>query len=145
MSWLPKKKVLVPVDFSPASFEAVREARAMVGDVADLHVLHVLPSADVLEPGFVWGEMTDEKRRERVLEQLKERLSDPDLAGATLEARVGTAGLVIVDYAKQIGAELIVIPSHGYTGLKHLLLGSVAERVVRRAPCPVLVLRRAGA
>ena len=51
-------------------------------------------------------------------------------------------GLAIADHAGQVEAELIVIPSHGYTGIKHLLLGSVAERVLRHAQCPVLILRR---
>ncbi len=61
------------------------------------------------------------------------------------ETRTGDPGLVITDYATEIGAGLIVIPSHGYHGLKRLVLGSVAERVIRHADCSVLVLRRGDA
>jgi nucleotide-binding universal stress UspA family protein len=55
--------------------------------------------------------------------------------------RTGTAFLEIAEAAKSLEADLIIIATHGYTGLKHLLLGSTAERVVRSAPCPVLVVR----
>jgi nucleotide-binding universal stress UspA family protein len=56
--------------------------------------------------------------------------------------REGDPGLIIADYADEVHADLIVIPSHGYHGVQRLLLGSVAERVLRHANCPVLVLRR---
>lgn len=142
MAWLPKKTVLVPVDFSDASLEAVRLGRTMVEPVAGLHVLHVLQPVHVLEPGVVWQGISDEKRAEQVLKNLHERLSDEQLQGATFATRVGAPGLEITEYAREVGAELIVIPSHGYSGIKHFLLGSVAERVIRHSPCPVLVLRR---
>ena len=57
---------------------------------------------------------------------------------------IGDAGSEIVSYADRVSAELIVIPSHGRSGIKHLLMGSVAERVVRHAHCPVLVLKKDG-
>lgn len=59
-----------------------------------------------------------------------------------MEVRIGDPGVEIVKVATELKAGLIVMPSHGRTGLKHLLLGSVAERVVRTATCPVLVLRK---
>jgi nucleotide-binding universal stress UspA family protein len=59
-----------------------------------------------------------------------------------VEVRIGDPGAEIVKVATELKAGLIVMPSHGRTGLKHLLLGSVAERVVRTATCPVLVLRK---
>ena len=58
-----------------------------------------------------------------------------------VDVEFGDPGNQIVDFAERISAELIVIPSHGRTGIERLLLGSVAERVARLAPCPVLVLR----
>lgn len=143
MTWLPKKTVLVPVDFSEPSLEAVRLARTMVETAAGLHVLHVLQPVQVIEPGVVWQGLGDEQRAGQVLQNLKEQLSDKELQGATVATRVGTPGLEITEYAREVGAELVVIPSHGYSGIKHFLLGSVAERVIRHAPCPVLVLRRA--
>jgi nucleotide-binding universal stress UspA family protein len=142
MSWLPKKTILVPVDFSPASVEAVRLARSMVSAAAGLHVLHVLHPMSSISPGVAWGEVTEETRRQHVLEELAKLVSDDSLSGCVLEVRIGSPGVEIAEYARSIGAELIVIPSHGYTGLKHLLLGSVAERVLHHATCPVLVLRR---
>jgi nucleotide-binding universal stress UspA family protein len=66
-----------------------------------------------------------------------------ELTGLTELVQVGNPGIVISDYAKQSGAELVVMPSHGHHGLRRILLGSVAERVLRHAECPVLVLRRA--
>ena len=60
----------------------------------------------------------------------------------TQVVREGDPGLMIADYAADVQADLIVMPSHGYHGVKRLLLGSVAERVLRHANCPVLVLRR---
>jgi universal stress protein A len=56
-------------------------------------------------------------------------------------SRMGRAHSEIPDTAKALGADLIVMGTHGYTGLKHMLLGSTAERVVRQAPCPVLTVR----
>ena len=54
----------------------------------------------------------------------------------------GDAGLATADYASQVNADLIVVPSHGYHGVKRFLLGSTAERIIRHAHCSVLVLRR---
>ncbi len=82
------------------------------------------------------------KPRERHFEEYLQKL---EISGVTTVVRVGNPGLEIADYATQLGADLIVISSHGYHGLKRLLLGSVAERVIRHAECPVLVLRRSDA
>ena len=71
---------------------------------------------------------------------MKERISDP-AERIHFAARIGDPGTKIVEYAREIKADLIVMPSHGRTGIKHLLLGSVAERVIRLAECPVMVRR----
>lgn len=142
MNWLPKKTVLVPIDFSEPSLEAVRLGRSMVEDVSGLHVLYVLQPISVLEPGVTWGTVTDETREENVLKSMHEKLDDPELEGAAFKALHGSPGIEIADYAEKIHADLIVIPSHGYGSFKRLLLGSVADRVLHHAPCPVLVLRR---
>jgi nucleotide-binding universal stress UspA family protein len=76
--------------------------------------------------------------------QLEEAKGEAQRAGATaVDTKLlqGAVAPEIVDYAKQGDYDLIVIGTHGHTGLKHALLGSVAERVVRLAPCPVLSLR----
>ncbi len=142
MSWLPKKVVVVPVDFSPWSFEAVRLARDFVAEPAGLHVIHVIVPGEAMDPAIVWGGITDEDRMKKAMESLEKATAEPQLAGITRVVRAGSPGLEIAKYASEVNAELIVMPSHGHTGLKHLLLGSVTQRVVHRAPCPVLVLRR---
>ena len=141
MPWFPKHKVLVPIDFSEHSFRALDAARDMVESPTQLHVIHVLPEILVTEPGVIWGQVDDASRTQHVEEALREKTADSRYAGLHIAVRIGDRGQKIVDYAAENGMELIVMPSHGRTGLKHLLIGSVAERVVRLAHCPVLVLR----
>jgi nucleotide-binding universal stress UspA family protein len=140
MSWLPKKKVVAPVDFSEHSIHAVDEAREMVDSAANLYVIHVLPKLSPMEPGVIWGTVDDASRIQHASEALKEKLKAH--AGAQIHVALGGPAHEIVDYAKKVGADLIVVPSHGRTGATRLLLGSVAEGVVRHAHCPVLVLRK---
>jgi nucleotide-binding universal stress UspA family protein len=90
----------------------------------------------------VWDTIDDNSRREHAAEVLRQRLSDPKHLGVRIEILFGDPGSEIADYAQRHSADLIVLPSHGRTGLKRLLLGSVAERIVRLAHCPVLVLRQ---
>jgi len=142
MAWLPKKTVVVPVDFSKSSLDAVKLGLEFVERPEGLHVVYVLVPSEAMDPAIVWGGVTDEDRKKRALESLEKATADPELAGITRAVRVGSPGLEIAAYAAEVNADLIVIPSHGRTGLKHLLLGSVTDRVVHRAPCPVLVLRR---
>jgi nucleotide-binding universal stress UspA family protein len=143
MGWLPKKCVVVPVDFSNESLAAVELALDLVDDASRVHVLHVLAELSYAEKGFTRtaSDNFDHERRQFAEEVLRQTLAGPQYAKVQFSAMIGDAGREIVDYAQKAGAELIVIPSHGRTGLKHLLIGSVAERVVRLAHCPVLVLR----
>jgi nucleotide-binding universal stress UspA family protein len=91
------------------------------------------------------GNLTDDIRRQRVQEALGELAAASNASDATLAVAIGTPGLEIADYARAQAADLIVIPSHGYQGVKRLFLGSVAERVLRHAPCNVYVVRRSDA
>ena len=141
MSWLPKSSVVVPVDFSDESLAAVAVARQLVEEAAQLHVIHVLPVLNVAEPGVIWESVDDAGRCRHAEEALGERLGDADLAGADLVVVVGEPAHEIADFATSVDADVIVLPSHGRTGFKRLLIGSVAERVVRLAHCPVLVLK----
>lgn len=141
MSWLPKKKVVVPVDFSEASFRAVKVARSLVEDTDGLHVLHIIPSVHLSHPDLIIDQSVDDMRLEKTKELLRSHLSGFEFEQAHFEVFVGDPGNEIVDFAKQSGADLIVMPSHGRTGLSRLVIGSVAERVIRHAHCPVLVLR----
>lgn len=141
-NFFSNKTLLVPFDFSDAAVAAVDEARDMGDESTRVSVLHVLLPLYVIaiEPGTVVDLGGDDDRVQDAIDGMKKRISDPGLS-INFAARIGDPGTKIVDYAKEIGADLIVMPSHGRTGLKHLLLGSVAERVVRLAECPVMVQR----
>jgi nucleotide-binding universal stress UspA family protein len=141
MSWLPKNKVLVPIDFSAESTVAVNTALEMVEDPSHIHVVHVLVDIAVMEPGVVWDTVNDQTRREQTQTSIRDRFGDDKFRGLKIAVVCGDPGTQIAAHAEQIEANLIVLPSHGRTGLKRLLIGSVAERVCRLAHCPVLVLR----
>ncbi|MEX2186083.1 MAG: universal stress protein [Pirellulales bacterium] len=141
MPWFSKKKVLVPIDFSDHCFRALEAAREMVDRGSQLYAVHVLHEILVTEPGVIWNEIDDQSRMRHVEEAIREKTSEPRYEGLNVAVLIGDRGQKIVDFAAENGIELIVMPSHGRTGLKHLLIGSVAERVVRLAHCPVLVLR----
>ncbi|RMG34252.1 MAG: universal stress protein [Planctomycetota bacterium] len=143
MSWLPRHSVLVPVDFSDASREAVRVGLELAEAPANVHLIHVLPPLDSISPGVVWGDITDERRAESVRAFFREFARREGLpAEVTLVVRIGDPGLDVAEYASECGADLIIVSSHGYHGIRRLLMGSTAERILRHAPCPVLVLRR---
>ena len=95
---------------------------------------HEWASQEIAIPG--------QPREEGMRNLLHKRLSAPKYADVRIELIIGNPPHGIADFAEQIDADLIVMPSHGRTGLKRLLIGSVAERVVRLAHCPVLVLRK---
>ena len=114
----------------------------MVDDASHLHVIHVLPNLAVAQLGVVCDTPSDKTRREQVVKGLRERFSDKKYQGLHLAVAFGDPGSKIAAHAERIQADLIVLPSHGRTGLKRLFIGSVAERVCRLAHCPVLVLRK---
>ncbi len=143
MSWLPKKTIVVPTDFSEPSVEAIRTAMELVAEPASVHVIHVLDEMEHTAPAALFGDFDDEARKKRAGEFLTGFLKLHELTGLTELVQIGNPGMLISDYAKQSEADLIVMPSHGHHGLRRILLGSVAERVLRHAECPVLVLRRA--
>lgn len=141
MDWLPKPSVLVPVDFSEASKEAVDLGLQLVDTPGHLHVIHVSPSILPTEIGYVWETFDEKQFLEAAEDALRKWLADAKYQDVDLLIKMGNPGYEIVNHAQDVLADLIVIPSHGRTGLKRLLLGSVAERVVRLADCPVLVLK----
>ena len=142
MSWLPRKKIVVPVDFSDLSFAAVDTALEIAETPADVYIIHVLPELSPSEPGVVWNTIDDEGRKKHAYDALEQRLSDARYSGVNIEVVIGDAGNEITNYTAKIAGDLVVLPSHGRTGLSRLLIGSVAERVTRLAHCPVLVLRK---
>ena len=142
MSWLPKKAVVVPVDFSTASRDALKTALQFVAQPQNLHVIHVaLPPVAFTDLGG-WAAANTVSQLQAASEELSRFLGEGGATEVTQVVREGDPGLLIADYADECHADLIVIPSHGYHGVKRLLLGSVAERVLRHAKCPILLLRR---
>lgn len=142
MTHWPKKKVVVPVDFSDESIEAIDQALAIVDSPSHVHVVHVRTDVPFDEYGAPLLQVDREAQTEHAQQAMSERLTAPKYAAVTRQVLFGDPGHEIADYAQTIGAELIVLPSHGRRGLTRLLMGSVAERVVRLAHCPVLVLRK---
>lgn len=141
MSGLSFEKVIVPVDFSDESRSAIDTALEIAGNPNAIHVVHVLQELNAADPGVVWRTIDNESRSRHATDALLESLEGSKYDGVQIHMEIGDPGYRITHYAEEIGADLIVMPSHGRQGLSRMLIGSVAERVLRLAPCPVLVLR----
>ena len=143
-------RILVPVDFSPPSAEAVRYAATLARALdARIELVHIVEDPFM---STAWGAEVYVSDLTELLDSLSataasrlEHLKTADLAGVATATAVlrGDPWRRIVEHATSSGADLIVMGTHGHTGLSHVLLGSVAERVVRHAPCPVLTVREA--
>jgi len=136
--------VLVAYDGSQQSRAALDHALEAFPD-AELHVVTVLDPAEATyvsteELPSIPDHWADEATEEadRILEDARERAGDRDLV---TEHVVGRPGPAIVRYAEEHGVDQVVVGSHGRTGVARLLLGSVAETIVRRSPVPVTVVR----
>ncbi len=141
MSWNIDKPIIVPFDFSVHSLAAVERAVQLAERPSDVHVLNVLPFMTPTEPGVVWGAVDDGDRIRHTLDAMQETLADDKYAGVSCDVRLGDAGSVTSQRAEELDAALVVVGSHGRTGLSRMLLGSVAERVARMAHCPVLIVK----
>lgn len=144
-------RILLPVDFSDCSAQASAYACSLAAKFnAELHLVHVLQDlvAMVPEPGLAFPPPGDYLQElEASATEALAKLPDPSLPAPASVVRVTLQGppfLEIIRYAKDQDVDLIVIGTHGRSGLAHVLLGSVAERVVRKAPCPVLTVRPDG-
>ena len=143
------QRILCATDFSDtaeAAWEAACElARTLRSELVLVHVfteLPVYPEVAVLEVQRIW-----EEQRTWVEKELADRVAAATRRGLTARylLKTGMAAEGIVDAATEAQADLIVIGTHGRTGLTRLVIGSVAERVVRLAPCPVLTIKPAAA
>ena len=146
MSAIDPSIVVVPYDFSPIGQESFEAARGLRARGAKIHVIHVIPRLIPSEPGVMWDEVDDASRLDHARAQLVDACVANGLVGAEVAVLLGGMGnpaIEVVDYAADAHAELIVVTSHGRTGLARIALGSVAERIVRHASCGVLVLRSA--
>ena len=141
MSWTIQNIILVPYDFSEHSHLAVEKALELATDPSQIYILHVLPPSTTLRPEGFQVDDSEAIRIEYAQKLLAGDFQDPLYAGMFREVLVGDPGTVCADRATSLNADLIVIPSHGRSGVSRLLLGSVTERIVRLATCPVLVLK----
>lgn len=136
-----KGTIIVPWDFSELSKVALSEAIEIAESTDRIEVIHVTPYPATTEYGMIWGSFTEVEIRENLEKSFKEESADAGFPDLSFTAEFGDPGSRIAEFAKSKDAGLVVISSHGHTGLSRVFLGSVAERVVRLSPCPVLVLR----
>lgn len=140
-------RILAPTDFSETAQHAFEYARELAKSFeAEIHLLHVVPdpmtqgwageASGIVIPDLVktWTTNADQRLAE---------ITVPDVE-ITRVTRVGHPFVEIIQYAQDHEIDLIVMGTHGRGPIKHLLLGSVAEKVVRKAPCPVLTVRQPG-
>ena len=147
---MPDQKVIVfPTDFSDMSLAALPWARRMAAlDGAEIHCIYVVEEPQIyatLDMGPVpipSAEELSATARSRLEAFVSDHLSSADVRTRS-QVLVGRPADEIVSYAKAHGAGLIIMTTHGYSGVKHMLLGSTTEGVLRHASCPVLSIRNA--
>jgi nucleotide-binding universal stress UspA family protein len=145
---LHKRRVLVPFDFSEASRKALHVARTFVPDLGTptggtISVIHVITPPPITAPGrLLRGPFDEERAIAQGFTALRQALADAQETEFEAIVRVASnPAEEIVAFAERERTELILISSHARKGFDRWLIGSTAERVVRLAPCPVLVLR----
>lgn len=145
------KRILCPVDFSESSDHAMRYAAALAETFgAELTLLHVVAPVIAALPGETALPDTLQADVDELVDACRERLEQTvgKLAanGLPVQHKIlnGVPFVEIIRYARDTEMDLIVMGTHGRTGLGHLLIGSVAERVVRKSPCPVLTVKHPG-
>jgi universal stress protein A len=141
------RRIVVPIDFSATATKALQYALPFATAFdAELLLLHVTQTWSMpVEYGYVPPDSAVSPRQlldstRKALDELSTREIGAR-ARYRVQVREGVPWLEIAAAARENEADLIILTTHGWTGLKHALLGSVAERVVRHAPCPVLVVR----
>jgi len=146
----PFGKILSPVDFDENSLAALDLVRQFAQqNNGTVYLLHVVPTDEIHlhrevyrpEEGGgadpVWAEKVTKEKLQRIAH---ERLSDG--IRCQILTRIGDAAKTILEVEREVGADLVVMATHGRTGISHFILGSVAERMVRESSCPVLTIRR---
>jgi len=142
------QRILVPTDFSKSSSNALTYAGAFAEKFgAELYLIHVVQDLSLFIPEAVLVGPVPAPPAEQFLAAartaLERAIQGLSFPGVTIHSEVleGSAFDAIIRFAREKDIDLIVMGTHGHTGLAHLLLGSVAEKVVRLAPCPVLTVR----
>lgn len=140
------RRILVPLDFSKHSDAALELAIELARELgAEIHLLHAyeLPAAVTMAYGIAIPQAVWDGVQEAARKRLADGLARLEQAGVPGESHLATgpAADAIVSAAQAQRADLIVMGTRGLTGLKHVVLGSVAERTLRTAPCPVLTIK----
>ncbi|MDX2200671.1 MAG: universal stress protein [Phycisphaerae bacterium] len=147
---LNPKRVLWPTDFSNLSMMGANYAKALRDQFgSELHVIHVIPPLLGPElPATIPPELPPLINDPNLLATTRENLQKTvrelfgDDHGVVVEVFFGHAWDGVCDYAKRREIDLIIVPTHGRTGLAHVLIGSTAEKIVQHAPCAVLVVKQ---
>jgi universal stress protein A len=143
------KKIVCPVDFSEFTDEIVQYAVDIARKYdAELHLLHVIPNLNYFTPyesfltpeNLVAIESNIEKEVAGDFDKILKKIGFP----VKTVIRTGVTFVEIIDYIREEKVDLVVMGTHGRSGLEHILIGSVAEKVVRKSPCPVLTVRPKG-
>ncbi len=140
-------RVLVPIDFSDYSKNALKYAVNFVKHFqAELFLIYVVEPV-IYPPDFSMGQIAvpsvDIDMDKRAFEELNKLANQEIPAQIKVKSivKTGKPFIEIIETAKEVDIDLIIIATHGHTGMEHILFGSTAEKVVRKAPCPVLTLR----
>lgn len=141
------KKVLVPIDFSDYSKSALKYAVNFAKSFnAEIILIYVVEPV-IYPPDFSMGQIAmpsiNTEWDDRAKDELQ-KLAKSDITGAgnvKTVIKTGKPFVEIIETAKEENIDLIIIATHGHSGVEHILFGSTAEKVVRKAPCPVLTLR----
>jgi nucleotide-binding universal stress UspA family protein len=145
------QKIVVPIDFSEPSRRAARYAASLARRLgASVHLVHVVEEPTAISGAleFYAGELA--RAREDMYGQSRSQLQElvthlgTDAVRCTTEVRFGSTADRIAQAVVDYGADLVVMATHGRAGLPHMLLGSVAEQLIRTARCPVLAIRDCG-
>ncbi len=141
------KKVLVPIDFSDYSKSALKYAVNFAKSFSAEIVLIYVVEPVIYPPDFSMGQIAmpsmNSEWDERAKEELQ-KLAKSEIPGESIVKTIIKTGkpfVEIIETAKEENIDLIIIATHGHSGVEHILFGSTAEKVVRKAPCPVLTLR----
>ena len=138
-----EQKIVVPFDFSNRSRNVFNQVRQWADESNEIHLIHVvIPTPTVMDvnPPVWMPENLDFESKQHLLEKMTKEYSYTNVKHHCV---IGNPGNEIVKLANEERADVIVMPSHGRSGLSRFFLGSVAERVLRMSECPVFILRGA--
>jgi nucleotide-binding universal stress UspA family protein len=143
------KKIVCPVDFSEFTDEILNYAVNIAKKYnAELHLIHIIPNLNYFTPyeSFLTPEnlIAIERNIEKEVDKDFDKITKTLDMSVKKVVKTGVTFVEIIDYIKTEGIDLVVMGTHGRSAIEHILIGSVAEKVVRKSPCPVLTIRPKG-